>query len=116
MGKATATDSDRGLVGTATITADGATTGIMVPPGQVLNVATSVPSGVIGTLQMSFDNTNWFNMTPSSMAVLDATSAAVAQVTQVYVEEPGVFLRAAGAGTWGGGTLSFRVSGQGLGY
>lgn len=116
MGKATSTDTDRGLIGTATITANGATTGIMIPTRQVVHVACSVPSGVVGTLQMSFDDTNWFNMTPSSLAVLDATSAAVAQVTQYYTEEPGVFLRAAGTGTWGGGTLSFRVSGAGQGY
>lgn len=116
MGKATSTDTDRGLIGTATITSDGATSGIMVPPGQVLNVACSVPSGVTGTLEMSFDNVNWFKMTPSSMAVLDGTSAAVAEVTQFYNEEPGIWLRASGAGTWGGGTLSFRVSGRGQGY
>lgn len=115
MGKASATDSDRGLVGAQTITANGATTGILVPTGQVLNVAVSVPSGVTGTLEMSFDNSAWFTMTPSSMALIDATAAAKAQVTTFYTEEPGVWLRCSGAGTWGGGTLSFRVSGQGLG-
>lgn len=115
MGKPTATSTDRGVVGTATITANGATTGIKVPTGQVLNVACSVPSGVTGTLEMSFDNLTWYTLTPASLAVIDATAAAVAQVTQFYTEEPACWLRASGTGTWGGGTLAFRVSGQGLG-
>lgn len=112
MAKYGSTDTDVGLIDTVTITADGATTGVAVPAGQLLELAISVPSGVTGTIECSYDGgVNYFTLTPTSLSVVDATSAAAAVTMQYFTEEQGIKLRASGAGTWGGGTLSFRVSG-----
>lgn len=113
MAKATATDTDIGLINSDTITANGATDGVSVPHGRIIELAISVPSGVVGTIQCSFDaGSTWYTLLPTSASVVDATSAAQAVAMQYFTEEPGIMLRAAGAGTWGGGTLSFRVSGS----
>ena len=113
MAKLTTTSEDFGLIDTATITANGSTTGIEVPAGRLIELSVSVPSGVTGTVRASFDGgaTYPFVLTPTSLSVIDATAAAVGVTMQYYTEETGVRLRVDGAGTWGGGTLSFRVSG-----
>lgn len=112
MAKYGSTDTDVGLLSATTITANGATTGFTVPAGQLLELAVSVPSGVTGTVECSYDGgTNYFTLTPTSLSVVDATAAAKAITMQYFTEEQGIKLRCAGTGTWGGGTLSFRISG-----
>jgi hypothetical protein len=112
MAKVGSTDDDVGLLSATSITADGATTGYTVPAGRLLELALSVPSGVTGTLECSYDGgTNYFTLTPTSLSVVDATSGAAAVTMQYFTEEHGIKLRARGAGTWGGGTMTFRISG-----
>lgn len=112
MAKFGSSDTDVGLLDTASITADGATTGYTVPAGRLIELALSVPSGVTGTLECSYDGgINYFTLTPTSLSVVDATAAAQAVTMQYFTEEQGIKLRASGAGTWGGGTMTLRISG-----
>lgn len=112
MAKFTTTDSDVGLLDEASITADGATAGYSIPPGRLIELALSVPVGVIATLECAYDGgTNYFTLTPTSLSVVDATAAAQAVTMQYFTEEQGIKLRASGAGTWGGGTMTLRISG-----
>lgn len=117
MGKSTTADSDRGLIDAVTLTADGSTTGIKIPTGQVLNIGMKVPSGVTGVLEVSVDGgVSFYTMTPRSLSTIDATAAAKNEMTTYYTEEPGLQIRASGAGTWGGGTLYLRIAGAAQGY
>lgn len=112
MAKYGSTDPDVGHINTATLTAVGATAGVEVPAGQILELAISVPVGVTAAIQCSYDGgLSYFTLTPTSQSVIDATAAAVAVTNQYFTEEQAVKLRAAASGTFGGGTLSFRISG-----
>lgn len=115
MAKPSSTETDFGLLLAGTLTADGASSTFIAPTKRLINIAISVPSGVVATVQVSYDGgTNWFTATPSSLAVIDATSAAQAPTFPVYEEEPWVRYRISAAGTWGGGTLTYRFSGADL--
>ncbi len=112
MAKVGASDTDVGLLDSASITADGATTGYTVPAKRLLELALKVPSGVTGVIECAYDGgTDYFTLTPTSLSVVDGTSAAVDVTMQYYTEEQGIKLRARGAGTWGGGTMTLRISG-----
>lgn len=112
MAKFTATDEDVGLVGVVTLTADGETDGITVPAERLLEIVIDVPVGVTATIQASYDaGASYKSLSPSSLSVIDATAAAVATTVQYFTQEQGIRLGVAASGTWGGGILSFRVSG-----
>jgi hypothetical protein len=115
MAKASSNEADIGLISATTLTADGATTAVQMPPKRLVNLAVSVPVGVTATVQVSYDaGATWYTATPSSLAVIDATSAAQAPTMPLYEEEPWVQYRVAASGTWAGGTMYVRFSGAAL--
>lgn len=113
MAKATTTSTDVGLIGSVSITADGATSGITIPEGRDVELSISVPLGVTASIRASYDAgaTFPFLLTPSSLSVIDATSAAQAVTMKYRTEEPHIQLRVDGTGFGVGDTLTFRVSG-----
>lgn len=117
MAKATTNDSDRGLIGYQTRTSNGTTTSIgPIPTKQVLEIAVSLPSGATGVIQISYDGgASWFALKPNDLAVVDGSSAAVADARNYYTEEPGILMSMVLTGSWTG-TASIRVSGPAQGY
>lgn len=112
MAKASSTSDDVGLVGEESITSNGATTPIIAPEGRLLELAVSVPEGVTAQIEASYDaGATYFNLTPTSLSAIDATSSAKANTMQYFTEEPGVHLRVSATGFGVGDELTFRVSG-----
>lgn len=113
MAKATTTGTDIGLIGTQSITSDGATTAIVVPAKRLVELVIAVPAGVTATLEASYDaGVTWYTMTPTSFSVIDASAAAKSYAMQIYVEESNIQVRASGTGFGVGDTLTLRLSGE----
>lgn len=111
MAKATTTTADIGLISSVSISANGATAATAVPEGTTLELAVSAPVGVTAVLQASYDaGQNFYDLTPSSLATIDASAAAKSSTVQYYTEEPNIQLRVNATG-FTSGSLTFRISG-----
>jgi len=92
MAKLTSGGTDVGLLYTETLTANGSTTGYVVPAKRLVNVAMARATGSTCSLECSYDGgVTWFGVAPLSLSVIDSTTGNTSMT--LYEEEQNVWYR-----------------------